>query len=78
MARSVFHHFPITRSLVSVKCRQFSVLGFARGSLGSFYTAIVRRPLIISDCISLIDRLYSGLSASTSDVGTVRSEPLLS
>jgi hypothetical protein len=33
MARSVFHHFPITRTLVSVKCRQFSVLVFTRGSL---------------------------------------------
>ncbi len=44
--RLVFHHFPITRNLALVKCRQFSVLGLTRGSLGSFYTAIVRRPLI--------------------------------
>jgi hypothetical protein len=41
----VFHHFPITRNLVLANCRQFSVLGFNRGSLGSFYTAIVRRLL---------------------------------
>jgi len=41
----IFHHFPIARDPVLVKCRQLSVLGFARGSLGSFYTAIVRRPL---------------------------------
>jgi len=46
----IFHHFPIPGNLVLVKCRQFSVLGFTRGSLGSFYTAIVRRPLIPLVC----------------------------
>jgi hypothetical protein len=43
--RSVFHHFPITRNLVVVKCRQFSVLGLPRGSLGSSRSAIELRPL---------------------------------
>jgi hypothetical protein len=43
---SVFHHFPITENCDSTKCRQFSVLGFARGSLGSFYIAIIRRPRV--------------------------------
>jgi len=42
----IFHYFPITESFVLTKCRQISVLGLTRGSLGSFYTAIVRRPLI--------------------------------
>jgi hypothetical protein len=32
----IFHHFPITGSFVLVKCRQFSLLGSTRGSLGSF------------------------------------------
>jgi len=41
----IFHHFPITSNSFLAKCRQFSVLGVTRGSLGSFYTAIVRRPL---------------------------------
>jgi len=41
----IFHHFPIANYFTASKCRQFSVLGFTRGSLGSFYTAIVRRPL---------------------------------
>src|SRR6266481_6105517 len=54
-ARSlIFHYFPITDRFDSSKCRQFSVLGLTRGSLGSFYTAIVRRPLI-----SLAGRLYT-------------------
>jgi len=33
--RSVFHYFPITARLASVKCHQLSVLGLTRGSLGS-------------------------------------------
>ncbi len=47
---AIFHYFPITKNLALIKCRQFSVLGFTRGSLGSFYTAIVRRPLIPLAC----------------------------
>jgi len=46
----IFHHFPITSNSFLAKCRQFSVLGVTRGSLGSFYTAIVRRQLVVSDC----------------------------
>jgi hypothetical protein len=41
----IFHHFPIARDPVLVKCRQFSVLGFARGSLGSSRSATELRPL---------------------------------
>jgi hypothetical protein len=36
----IFHHFPIARDPVLVKCRQFSVLGVTRGSLGSSGSAI--------------------------------------
>ena len=50
----VFHHFPFGRCSVVDKCRRSSALGFTRGSLGSFYTAIVRRPLA-----SLACRLYT-------------------
>jgi hypothetical protein len=50
---TIFHYFPITRDLRFVKCRQISVLELIRGSLGSFYTAIVRRPLSYLAC-----RLY--------------------
>src|SRR6266481_2439840 len=32
---SIFHHFPIPSTLTCDKCRQLSVLGFTRGSLGS-------------------------------------------
>src|SRR5262245_21405359 len=32
---SFFHHFPIRWPFVVSKCRQFSVLGLTRGSLGS-------------------------------------------
>jgi len=46
---SVFHHFPISVNSVSLKCRQISVLGLTRGSLGSFYTAIVRCQLRINE-----------------------------
>jgi hypothetical protein len=44
----VQHHFPLFPNynfIGASKCRQFSVLGLTRGSLGSFYTTIVRRPL---------------------------------
>ena len=44
-----------------VKCRQFSVLGLPRGSLGSFYTAIVRRPL---DAVILTHPRGSGTDPS--------------
>ena len=37
-------HFPITRNLSLVKCRQFSLLGLTRGSLGSF-----RRPAVVRE-----------------------------
>src|SRR6266853_978970 len=60
-ARSVFHHFPITGNLVLVKCRQFSVLGLTRGSLGSSRSAIELRPLDINS-YSRIPSQYSGLS----------------
>ena len=43
----VFHHFPITRVLVSTKYRQFSVLGFARGSSGSSRSTTELRPLVV-------------------------------
>ena len=42
----IFHYFPVAESFVLTKCRQISVLGLTKGSLGSFYTAIVRRPLV--------------------------------
>jgi hypothetical protein len=32
----IFQHFPFRNSLTAIKCRQFSVLGLTRGSLGSF------------------------------------------
>jgi hypothetical protein len=32
----IFHYFPINSRFVVCKCRQFSVLGVTRGSLGSF------------------------------------------
>jgi hypothetical protein len=44
----IFHHFPIAGCLAVYKCRRSSHLGFARGSLGSFYTAIVRRPALLA------------------------------
>jgi hypothetical protein len=31
----IFHHFPFENTLTAIKCRQFSVLGLSRGSLGS-------------------------------------------
>jgi hypothetical protein len=34
----------LTRDFVSAKCRQLSVLGFTRGSLGSSRTTMVRLP----------------------------------
>ncbi len=43
---SIFHHFPIAGCFVAYKCRRSSELRVATGSLGSFYTAIVRRPLL--------------------------------
>lgn len=46
---SIFHYFPITACLKSRKCRQFSALGLARVSLGSFYTAIVCVLLLADD-----------------------------
>jgi len=52
----IFHHFPIRRCLVVYKCRQISVLEFTRGSLGSFYTAIVRRPLCCFRFYSIVQR----------------------
>jgi hypothetical protein len=55
-ARSlIFHHFPITDRFDSSKCRQFSVLGLTRGSLGNSYSAIELRPLALNlvDCTSL-------------------------
>ncbi len=45
----IFHHFPITGNSVSDKCRQFSVLGFTRGSLGSSRSATELRPLVVFD-----------------------------
>ncbi len=48
--RKQIHQFPILRCLVVYKCRRSSDLESNRGSLGSFYTAIVRRPLVVSDC----------------------------
>src|SRR4029077_7834761 len=54
---SIFHHFPITRRFVVCKCRQFSVLGLTRGSLGSFYTAIVRRPLRLL-ALTILEQLF--------------------
>jgi len=59
-------HFPIRRGLAVYKCRQVSVLGFASGILGSSRSVIGLRPLGVSDCISWITRLYSGLSDSPS------------
>src|SRR5258708_13415726 len=56
----IFHHFPITRPRSVGKCRQFSVIGFARGSLVSSRSAIELRPLDRSDRISVIGRLYRG------------------
>ena len=53
----IFHHFPITRNLVLVKCRQFSVLGVTRGSLGSACSTTELRPLVVSD----FDFAYRGL-----------------
>src|ERR1700732_541161 len=46
----ILHHFPTTACSKTRKCRQLSVFGSTRESLGSFYTAIVRRPLVVSDC----------------------------
>src|SRR5712691_9634948 len=37
---SIFRHFPIRSCLAVYKCRQFSVLGFTRGSLGSFRASL--------------------------------------
>jgi hypothetical protein len=47
---SIFHHFPITGCFVVCKCRQFSVLGFTRGSLGSSNSATELRPLVVPNC----------------------------
>ena len=41
----IFHHFRFTGRFVVNERRQFGELGFARGNMGSVYTAIVRRPL---------------------------------
>jgi hypothetical protein len=41
--------FQLPGHCVSVKCRQFSVLGFTRGSLGSSNSATELRPLDVSD-----------------------------
>ncbi len=35
-AKRIFQHFPIVSPTAVYKCRQFSVLRFARGSLGSY------------------------------------------
>jgi hypothetical protein len=48
--RPIFHHFPITENSALLKCRQFSVLGFTRGSLGSVCSTTELRPLVVSDC----------------------------
>ena len=42
----IFHDFPINSRFVVCKCRQFSVLGVSRGSLGSSRSAIELRPLV--------------------------------
>ncbi len=56
----IFHRFPIPDRSSASKCRQFSVLGLTRGSLGSSRSAIELRPLDISDYISLMGRLCRG------------------
>ncbi len=46
-------HFPsflIARDPVLVKCRQFSMLGLTRGSLGSVSSTTELRPLVVSNC----------------------------
>jgi hypothetical protein len=48
---AIFYHFPTLEGFGREKCRQISALGFARESLGSFYTAVVRRPLTCADFI---------------------------
>jgi len=53
-----------------VKCRRFNALGVLRSSLGSFYTAIVRRPLGMkrpqdsTASIAAQERVASGLPPS--------------
>ncbi len=47
---AIFHHFPIVAYFTGTKCRQFSVLEFARGSLGSVCSTTELRPLVVSDC----------------------------
>ena len=42
---SIFHHFPIAACFIVYKCRQFSVLGFTKGSLGSVRSATELGPL---------------------------------
>ncbi len=42
---SIFHHFPIAACFIMYKCRQFSVIGFTGGSLGSVCSAAELRPL---------------------------------
>src|SRR5437016_9299187 len=53
---TIFHHFPTRRCLVVYKCRCSSDLSLARGSLGSFSTAIVRRPLCCFRFYSIVQR----------------------
>ncbi len=51
-----FYLFLITLCLVVYRCRRPSDIGFARGSLGSFFTAIVRRPLYCFPFYSIVQR----------------------
>ena len=55
----IFHHFPITRSFVLVKCRQFSVLGLTRGSLGSLRPSGHRRTECENWILGRADKLVS-------------------
>ena len=55
----IFHHFPITRSFVLVRCRQFSVLGLTRGSLGSLRPSGHRRTECENWILGRPDKLVS-------------------
>jgi hypothetical protein len=68
---SVFHYFPITRNLAAIKCRQFSVLGFIRGSLGSFYSLRKKKQMMgMAVWMRLVDLSGAGQKAAIAGNGS--------